>query len=245
MDQQNRRVSLPALVRGFITAIWVLLTTVIYSLPCILLARKSTALGIFLSRLWCSQMLSLAGARLRVVGLEKLDPCGKYIFVANLQSHFDIPALFAVLPFRLVFAAKKELFRIPFFGWGIAALGHITIDRDSARKARQSLTAAVNRLKNENICTVIFPEGTRSLDGSLGEFKRGSFTMAVESGLPVVPVFINGTGTVLPKKALLPRPAAVTITLGTPIATAGDDKETLSGAVRQCIASMAAQLSFN
>jgi 1-acyl-sn-glycerol-3-phosphate acyltransferase len=180
----------------------------------------------------------MCGIRVTTTGGEKLDRKARYVFIANHQSYFDIPVLYAGLPFSLSFIAKKELFFIPFFGWGIAAIGHIWIDRDNARAARKSITRAISKLNRQCISLVLFPEGTRSITGEVGEFKRGSFTLALEAGVPVVPVSILGTRDVLPKKSRRFSPGTTTLVIGDPIVPAELsklDKTKLSELVRERI----------
>lgn len=205
---------------------WNWLLTPVYSLLCILAGGLiSPAAGYAIGRLWCRHLLGLGGVAVTVIGREKINPQQKYILVCNHQSHLDISALMASLPLRLIFIAKKELFNIPFFGWGIKALGHIAINRRSARSARHSIIAASRIIKNRpHVSLVIFPEGTRSADGRVHEFKQGSFALALASGLPVLPVAIDGTYQALPKHNLLTKPARVTIRVGDVIRPAPEDK---------------------
>ena len=198
-------------------ALWLAASSIAYGTAALCCAVLSNRPARALARLWCAQLLFLAGVKVKTIGLEKVDRKERYVFVANHQSYFDIPALYAGLRFDLSFIAKKELFFIPFFGWGIAVVGHIWIDRENARNARKSITRAVSKLKDRHISLVLFPEGTRSVTGEVGEFKRGSFSLALEAGVPVVPVSICGTRDVLPKKSLRLRPGTVRLVIGDPV----------------------------
>jgi 1-acyl-sn-glycerol-3-phosphate acyltransferase len=167
-----------------------------------------------------------------VKGLDKLKRDARYVFFANHQSALDIPILFSGLSRQLCFIAKKELFLIPFFGWGMAAVGHVRIDRSNARKARDSLSRGVEHLKRHNLSLMLFPEGTRSVDGTLGKFKQGSFALALNAGVAVVPVVIKKANERLPKKSLLVKPGEVCLEIGDPIEPKGMEKSKLAEMVK-------------
>jgi len=173
-------------------------------------------------RTWGRLALAFTGARL-VCDLSGLDPNAPYIFMANHQSNLDIPTLYAVLGRRpFGFVAKESLFRIPIFGKAMLRAGHIPIDRDNRRKAMQAIEYAASQAAR-GFSIVIFPEGTRGTDlSTLQDFKIGGMIMALKTGLPVVPLLITGTGTMLPKHALRLRPVReVRVHALTPIVTQG------------------------
>ncbi len=223
---------LHAWLRTPVALLWIIVSTVLYSCAAFVVLPISRKALYGIGHIWCRHLCAVCGVQVRLSGLEQLQSGATYVFVSNHQSHLDIPCLMSALPFHLTFMAKKELFRIPFFGWGISAMGMIAVDRSSARKAKRSFGNAIQRLQTEDIAVVIFPEGTRSMDGNIGEFKRGSFALAVDSGLPVVPVRIQGTFDVLRKKSFLIRPGKVTITLHEPVNTAGYDRAQMADTVR-------------
>ena len=200
MDQQGRGMN--GMVTALHTAaicVWAAAASVAYGTVALCAAPFSNRLRAFYRPFVVRPSdCSLCGIRVKITGGEKLDRKERYVFVANHQSYFDIPVLYTGLPFALSFIAKKELFFIPFFGWGIAAIGHIWIDRDNARAARNSITRAIAMLKRKNISLVLFPEGTRSITGEVGEFKRGSFALAFEAGVPVVPLLSAARATSFP-----------------------------------------------
>jgi len=173
----------------------------------------------FATRVWSRLILRTCGVIVTAEGLENLENGKTYIFVANHQSHFDIPACYAVIPARLRMLAKKELFRIPVFGWDMWAVGHIRIDRENREKAIASLDHAVERLKNEDISPVVYPEGTRSPDGKIHTFKKGASVLAIKSGRSIVPVTIIGSRSVLPKKSVIINPGYIHIIINKPIAS--------------------------
>ncbi len=232
-------------MNGMVTAlhtaaicVWAAAASVAYGTVALCAAPFSNRFARFIAHLWCVHLTSLSGIRVKITGGEKLDRKERYVFVANHQSYFDIPVLYTGLPFALSFIAKKELFFIPFFGWGIAAIGHIWIDRDNARAARSSITRAIAMLKRKNISLMLFPEGTRSVSGEMGEFKRGSFALALEAGVAVVPLSLRGTRDILPKHSGLLRPGTATIVVGDPIPPseiASLDKAKLSEMMRERI----------
>jgi 1-acyl-sn-glycerol-3-phosphate acyltransferase len=171
---------------------------------------------------WSRQALRMAGAPLTVKGLENIDPNRSYVVCANHQSLLDIPVLFAALPLPIRFVAKKSLFYIPIFGWSLWLAGFVPVDRKGGKRARDSLKVAARRIQNGRSVTV-FPEGTRSPDGRIHEFKSGAFIMAMESGVPILPVVIKGTFEIAPKSAIKAVPHPVEVVVGAPILVEGLD----------------------
>lgn len=239
MAEQDRGIKgILNVLHNVYTAVWAAASTVVYGTAVLCISPFNNRLARYIAHLWCIHLLFMCGIRVTTTGGEKLDAKTLYVFIANHQSYFDIPVLYAGLPFALSFIAKKELFFIPFFGWGIAAIGHIWIDRENARAARKSITRAIEKLKCQGISLVLFPEGTRSITGEVGEFKRGSFTLALEAGVPVVPVSILGTRDVLPKRSRRFVPGTATLVIGDPIMPpelSKLDKTKLSELVRERI----------
>lgn len=153
------------------------------------------------NKFWTWAILFAGGVKLRVAGLDKLDPHRQYIFMVNHQSNVDIPILVQGLAqFQLRWIAKKELLWVPFFGWAMWATKHITVDRTSPLTAIKSLRLARERIAN-GISVVVFPEGTRTRDGQLQPFKKGGFLLAVQTKTDVVPVTILGSRELLPSGA--------------------------------------------
>lgn len=147
------------------------------------------------SRSWAPGLLFSAGATLRVEGLERVDFPRPHVFVANHQSIIDICALIRALPVPVRFVIKQELAKVPFIGWYARAMGMVFIERGHAREAAERLHAVVSLVRaGESLCA--FPEGTRSRDGSVRPFKGGAFQVALQAGVPVVPIAIDGSGAV-------------------------------------------------
>ena len=198
-------------------------------------AEKAHAVATF----WGTNSLRLAAGRIRVEGKENIPTDSAAIFMANHASNFDILSLYAALPVQFRWLAKKELFEIPIFGASLRRSGYIPVERADSRKALIALKAAAKRVK-DGTSVVVFPEGTRSPDGNLLPFKGGGFILAVQSGMPIVPVVISGTRDINPKGSLSVRSAEVQIRILPPIETAGlksSDRDQLSEQVRQAIES--------
>ena len=141
--------------------------------------------------------------------------------VGNHQSHVDIPAVMGHLPLKMTVIAKKELFRIPFFGQAMRAFGILSIDRSNRRKSIETLNQAAAILKEQELSVLAFPEGTRSENGEISPFKKGPFMLAINSGIPILPVSIKGTYAILPKGQLWVNPGTVTLVIHPPVETAG------------------------
>lgn len=170
------------------------------------------------ARLWARSILLVARIKVQVKGLEHIDPRRSYIFMANHQSNFDIPVLLGHLDVQFRWLAKAELFKIPIFGRGMRGCGYISIDRSDRRAAIESIRQAAQTIRN-GTSVLIFPEGTRSYDGRIQEFKKGGFYLARKSGVPIVPVIIRGTWAVMPRNSLRIRPGRVAIEVKAPIET--------------------------
>jgi 1-acyl-sn-glycerol-3-phosphate acyltransferase len=192
------------------------------------------------SLLWAPGLLTGAGAKLRVTGLQHVDFSKPHVFVANHQSMIDICALFRALPVPIRFVIKQELANVPFIGWYARAMGMVFIERGHAREAAQRLHGVVALVRaGESLCT--FPEGTRSRDGSVGPFKGGAFQVALQAGVPIVPIAIEGSGKVLPASGFRVRPGPIEVCIGEPIATAGlhaGDRHALARRARDAVATM-------
>jgi 1-acyl-sn-glycerol-3-phosphate acyltransferase len=186
---------------------------------------------------WSRLLLRLLRVRVVVSGLEHV-PAGPAVYAANHASALDIFVVFGHLPvdFRIVY--KKSLSLVPLVGWAIFIGGHIPIDRRNSVRARRSIARAARRIR-AGTSVVMFPEGTRSPDGSVHRFKRGSFALAIDTGVPVVPVSLVGVKAVVPRGLTSVRPGTVGVALHPPVPTAGrapGEAEALAEEVRQIVA---------
>jgi 1-acyl-sn-glycerol-3-phosphate acyltransferase len=170
------------------------------------------------ARLWGKVALIANRVKVRVVGLYHINRDRPYIFMSNHQSSYDIFALLGCLPFQFKWLAKKELFSIPFFGWTMASAGYISIDREGTRETVVAMNEAAKKIR-DGMSVIIFPEGSRSLNGSLQPFKKGGFSLAIKSKVPIIPVTIKGSREIMPRHSLRVRPGKIEIKIGEPIET--------------------------
>ncbi|RCK74549.1 MAG: 1-acyl-sn-glycerol-3-phosphate acyltransferase [Ignavibacteriae bacterium] len=171
----------------------------------------------YLARLYAKGILLVSGVKVRTVGVENLQSGKSYIYVSNHASGFDIPAVIAGIPDQIRIVYKKELGKIPIWGWALKYnRTYIPIDRSSGADAIKSLDEAAEKMKS-GASVLLFAEGTRTKDGKLQPFKRGAFNLAVKSGVPVIPLTINGSFKILPKKKFRILPGQITLVLGKPI----------------------------
>jgi 1-acyl-sn-glycerol-3-phosphate acyltransferase len=226
-------------VRGLILIlIWTVLAVpaAIFVFPWTLITRNTTLLlrmGFWIARAG----LPWGGVRVVVHGMDRL-PRGASIVMANHSSNLDPPVLIPLLPGRVVIYLKASLMRIPVLGYAMRLAGFIPVLRGGSVEAAKATSAAALRELEQGSCLVLFPEGTRSPDGSLLPFKRGPFFLAMESGAPVVPVSIAGATRMLPKGSTRLRSGTITVTFHAPLHPADySDKEALMEAVRRAIQS--------
>lgn len=185
-------------------------------------------------RLWCI----LAGVKVDVRGRSNIDASTSYVFVANHQGAYDIFSIYGYLHHDFRWMMKQSLRRIPLVGFSCAVSGQIFVDNSTPSAIRRTMQTAERQL-SEGRSVVVFPEGSRTPDGKLHAFKRGAYTLAVEFGLPVVPITIDGAYRVMPRTAWLPRPGRITLTIHRPIEAgeAGHDLQPLITKSREAIAS--------
>jgi 1-acyl-sn-glycerol-3-phosphate acyltransferase len=173
-----------------------------------------------LGPVWSRWILKVCGIGVDIEGLERVDRQRSYI-ISNHLSDFDIWATLAALPLKICFIAKKELLRVPIFGQALALSGHIIIDRSNPEAAIARINERMAGAIGRGFCILFYAEGTRSPDGKIRPFKKGGATVAIRTGLPIIPLSISGTRKFLPKRSALIRPGGrVKIVLGEPIETA-------------------------
>jgi 1-acyl-sn-glycerol-3-phosphate acyltransferase len=190
------------------------------------------------ARAWARSILWFAGVRVTVKGLEKIDPQGGYVFIANHLSYMDTPVVLSNIPVEFRFLAKKGLFQIPFLGTHLARAGHIPVPRGDPRAAIRALSSAAETIRDHGISVLIFPEGGRSADGALHPFKEGAAYIAIKTGVPAVPVAIIGTREVMAMGSATIRRGRVQLRIGEPIPTADltlRDRHALTEAAREQI----------
>ena len=203
---------------GFVATV---VTIPLASLTMLIAMIRSNARAIdSVIRLWASLIIKAAGIRLRTENTEIVDRKQRYILIANHYSYFDIPCIFVAIPQPIRFMAKISLFKIPIFGWAIGRAGFIPIDRKNRKTAVKSFEKAVDRIRKGNT-VVVFPEEGRSRERAMRPFQRGGFLLALRSGLPILPVAIDGTFDIYSARARWVKPGPVTIKVGTPISTEG------------------------
>jgi 1-acyl-sn-glycerol-3-phosphate acyltransferase len=225
--------------------------TVFFLIPCItvytiVLGTMSLASSLFdrkgyfahwCARSWSRLILGTTGVRVVMRGLERLEAGRTYVFVSNHQSIFDIPILFWSLPYQLRIIAKESLGNIPFLGWHLRRTGHMLVDRKRPEPTR--VIGWASRLTAHGLSLIVFPEGTRSRDGRVARFKGGSFYVALEAGLPVVPLSVVGSRHVMLKGRVTTYPGEVRLVVHEPIETAGlagSDAKEFGERVRRIIA---------
>ncbi len=176
-----------------------------------------------MGRFWSGLVLAACGIKVETDFIGPKDFDSPVIFACNHASQMDILVLYRALPVPFRFLVKKELFRVPLLGFAMKKAGYIPIDRKNSRAAVKSIKKAADSLR-KGASIVIFPEGTRSKDGKLQNFKEGGFMLAVKSGCPVVPVAIKNSHKVLPKGAFIARPGKIDVIVGKPISIKMKDR---------------------
>src|SRR5882672_9708763 len=174
------------------------------------------------ARVWARSLLWIAGVRVTVEGLEKIDPHGKHVFCSNHLSYMDTPVVLSYIPTQFRFLAKKGLFQIPFLGTHLKQAGHIPVPLDDARASVKTLTLAAKGIQEHSVSMLIFPEGGRSDDGQLQPFKEGGAYIAIKAQVPLVPLALIGTREVLAMHSAVFHPwRRVVLRIGEPIPTGG------------------------
>jgi len=171
------------------------------------------------ARAWARSWLIGLGLRPQVEGTDRVDPDGSYVVVGNHQSNLDPMCHFLTFPAPLRFLAKKELYSVPVFGSALRATGMIKVDRD--QPSMDFINKQVDEAVARGRSIIVYGEGTRSKTGEMAPFKKGPFVIAIQTGLPIVPVAINGTNAIWPPGAKMMHPGPVKIEFGEPIKTVG------------------------
>lgn len=187
---------------------------------------------------WMGYYLNLAGMKIRTIGAEKIRRDRPVVFISNHLSHLDICACMKHLPVRLHFIAKKELLRVPIFGWALVPLGMYMIDRSTTDKAYESIKKAARNVREKNECVLIYPEGGISRTGKIQPFKKGAFTLAIEAGVPIVPLLMKNTGALFSVPRMECRPGSAEIHVLDPIPTEGYTSDTKEELMKKVYAAM-------
>lgn len=211
------------LIALFVRDPLIILATAVMGSINLLAALWDTGGGLQLriARRWARMLLWIAGAKVKVVGLENVDPAKSYVVSPNHVSYMDTPALLAHLPVNFRFMAKKGLFEIPFIGGHLKKAGHIAVPLDDPRASLRVLSAAGKAMKESGLSVLVFPEGGRSETGELQPFKDGAAYLAIKGGVPILPVALIGIRDVLPMHSHHMRPGKVTMRIGKPLETEG------------------------
>lgn len=214
-----------SLVLTSVAAVYILFTMVAGSILAVLISlfvRDKKKVYGNISRIWARSVLFVCGIKIEVRGLENISLDGPTVLVANHQGNFDIPVIVAALPFNFRFMVKQELFKIPMFGWYMKNRGDVSIDRRSPRNAVIALRM-ISEMVKKGDPVMIFPEGTRSMDGVVGEFKRGSMIVAMNANAKIVPIAISGSINIQKRGTLMVNPSVVHVNIGEGIDVSGKD----------------------
>jgi 1-acyl-sn-glycerol-3-phosphate acyltransferase len=157
------------------------------------------------------------GLRIEITGLEKIGDDRTYVFMPNHESFLDGPMMFIVLPQFIRVIIKKELFRIPILAQGFKVAGFIPVDRKGQSGGKKAVEKAVHLIKTKKYSFMVFPEGTRTLDGKLQRFRRGGFYLALHSGVPIVPISINNAFELMPKHSFFTKRGTIGVKIHDPV----------------------------
>lgn len=225
--RQHKPHHLVCAVRTIFIISWTVLVTLFIGTLVIVIAffSKKGNMPHLWARAWAKTILWVSRVKVTVKGTEHIEANRSYIYMVNHQSNFDIPILLGRLPVQFRWLAKAELFKIPVFSRAMRGCGYISIDRSNRKSAFHSIDMAAKTVR-KGTSVLMFPEGTRSRDGEIQPFKKGGFVLAVDAGVPVIPVVINGTFPIMPKNSLTIRPQPVVMNILKPINTSDYTRKT-------------------
>ncbi len=206
------------------------------SLLAVSLLPHSAGAMLSLMKLWSWILSKAMGLTFSIKGTDKVVPETSYIIASNHQGIADGFALTSTLPVPFRLTIKKDLLKIPLLGWALARAS-ITLDRSKGSRAMKQMREGSGKLA-QGWSVIVFVEGTRSRDGSLQPFKRGAFVLAVNTGVPILPVTVNGSFKVLPRNTLALRPGHVTVTIDDPIETRGLTEDDVAALMEKTRAAM-------
>ena len=222
------------LLRSILHALWMLVTVIPYAIAIIVLSPFAGATRLYwMAASWLTLATGpaarrLLGIRLRVSGMEHLpqEATGAVVLLVKHQSTLETFLMPTLMPHPLAYVFKKELLYVPFFGWAMGRLDMVHIDRSQRTRAFQKVVAQGRRLLAKGVWVIMFPEGTRIPRGQKGVYKSGGTRLAVETGVPVVPVAVT-SARVWPRKAFIKRPGTMDVSIGPQIPSAGRDPDEL------------------
>lgn len=202
----------------------------------------SRFMGYWPGHLWARIFCALTFVRVRVSGRENIDKDTSYVFVANHQGAYDIFTIYGYLCHNFRWMMKKGLMKIPLVGYSCKVSGHILVDNSTPSATRATMAKAEEQLRG-GMSVVVFPEGSRTLDGRMHSFRRGAYALATEFGLPVVPLTIDGAYRILRRGDFLPRPGKIKLTIHKPIyPSGGDGRHDLASLMEESYKSIASAL---
>jgi 1-acyl-sn-glycerol-3-phosphate acyltransferase len=197
----------------------ILVSTALMGSLSVLTSTFSQQLPDRIAHLWARWLLWVAGARVRVSGLDHIDAHRSYVFVGNHQSLFDTPVVLAHLPVRFRFLVNDRYVRKPFLGAHLRRSGHFSVVIGDVRASLRAMSAAARAIRERGISILVFPEGSRAVGDQMTEFKEGAAYIALKAGVPVVPFALRGTREVLPKGSLYVKGGPVELVFGEPVST--------------------------
>lgn len=226
--------SIKNLLKSIWLIFWASLMSVVLFIPMTVAAVCSVTgnLAFNISKLWAWTMLIVTGVKVRITGREKIKEGQQYVIISNHQSQYDILALVTSLKIQFRWVIKKELLYVPLFGWALYAAKNVFIDRGNREKAIASINKAVNRLP-KGVSILVFAEGTRSKDGRLQKFKKGGFTIAIERKMPILPVAVKGSRSILPKGSLVFNSGIIDVVVCDPIFVDGYTHESIDDLINK------------
>lgn len=227
----------------FIMIPLLLLVTIVAAIVTIVASMlgASRTMGYWPGHIWARIFCVLSFVRVKVRGRGNSDPATSYVFVANHQGAYDIFAIYGYLGHNFRWMMKKSLERIPLVGFSCRVSGHIYVDNSTPSHTRETMATAEKRLSG-GMSVVVFPEGSRTKDGSMHAFRRGAFQLAMEFALPVVPVTIDGAYKVMPRGAVLPRYGVIRLTIHKPIFAPEGGRHELSSLMKESYDAVASAL---
>ena len=225
---------------------WAAMATIVLFVPMTLaaLCSRTGNLAFTISQWWAWTVRLAAFVRVDITGKENIQKGQSYVIISNHQSLFDIIALVTTLGIQFRWIIKQELLRVPLFGYALYAARNIFIDRSNSERARESIKKGVDRLP-KGVSILFFAEGTRQMPGTLGQFKKGGFMVALQNHLPVLPVTVNGSAKVLPRKSVVFSPGSIKVVAGKPINTESYDRQHLEELMKDTRSVVGSQMKWH